>query len=134
MYPQYKSFQCACVYVVPKVDKFTCAQTIMLILKRLTYILDSCCPAASASKHLNSARKVCRIMHIKRLGHPRAAAWHPMVCHQFTCKIGRVIYALKCVKHETNTDAASNCFPKLQAHGEGLACLCCALRGYMGIA
>ena len=26
-----------CVCVVPKVDKFTCAQTIMLILKRLTY-------------------------------------------------------------------------------------------------
>ena len=75
-------------------------------------------------------------MHIKRLGHPRAAAWHPMVCHQFTCKIGRVIYALKCVKHETNTDAASNCFPKLQAHGEGFAYYAahCALRGYMGIA
>jgi hypothetical protein len=36
-----------------------------------------------------------------------------MVCHQFTCKIGRVIYALKCVKHETNADAASNCFSKL---------------------
>ena len=54
-------------------------------------------------------------MHIKRTGQSRAtlAAWHLMVCHQFTCKIGWVIYALKCVKHETNADAASNCFSKL---------------------
>ena len=95
-----------CVCVVPKVDKFSCADNhadfkasninVYLIPPSLCF----------------TARIARRIMHIKRPGHPPAAR-HLMVCHQFTCKIGRVIYALKCVKHETNADAASNCFSKL---------------------